>query len=159
MTDPDTKNGWPRSVLCLSFQGNELDVRQALECVLSKLAKLDLSLDDRGTVELVLAEVLNNIVEHACAGNCEESVEIAITRRHSALKFVVVDTGRAIPGGTPPAGQMRDIDYPRTNLPEGGFGWALIRELAEDLKYSRKDDRNRLSFRIDFNPASGSGCN
>jgi serine/threonine-protein kinase RsbW len=34
-------------------------------------------------------------------------------------------------------------------LPEGGFGWFLIRTLSRDLDYRREGGRNLLSFRLD----------
>lgn len=40
-------------------------VRKALKELLDGLAPLDLDIEEMGTVELVMAEALNNIVEHA----------------------------------------------------------------------------------------------
>ena len=40
--------------------------------------------------------------------------------------------------------RLRDDD-----LPEGGFGWHLIRSLARDLAYVRRQDLNTFSFRVD----------
>ena len=37
--------------------------------------------------------------------------------------------------------------------PEGGFGWALIRELAQELGYERDGDRNRLTFLLNVDRA------
>ena len=34
------------------------------------------------------------------------------------------------------------------DLPEGGFGWGLIRALSSGLSYRRMSERNRLAFRI-----------
>ena len=53
---------------------------------------------------------------------------------------------RPSPGGEPPAGQAPDPD----DLPEGGFGWHLIRSLSKDLEYHREGDRNFLTFRLDM---------
>jgi serine/threonine-protein kinase RsbW len=40
-------------------------VRKALKELLDGLASLDLDIEEMGTVELVMAEAPNNIVEHA----------------------------------------------------------------------------------------------
>ena len=32
-------------------------------------------------------------------------------------------------------------------MPEGGYGWFLIRELVQDLVYDRQNDENILFFR------------
>ena len=33
-------------------------------------------------------------------------------------------------------------------LPEGGFGWDLIRQLTTGLAYARVEGRNELTFRM-----------
>ena len=33
-------------------------------------------------------------------------------------------------------------------LPEGGFGWLIIRRLAHDVRYLRQSGVNELSFRL-----------
>ena len=37
-------------------------------------------------------------------------------------------------------------------LPEGGFGWFLICDLATELGYTRAHDRNLLAFRLPLEP-------
>ncbi len=51
--------------ILLTFPSGEFAVREALTAVLSGLDFLSLDLEESGAVELVLAEVLNNVVEHA----------------------------------------------------------------------------------------------
>ena len=43
---------------------------------------------------------------------------------------------------------MADQDAPQ-DLPEGGFGWFLIRSLTRDLTYLREDGYNMLCFCVD----------
>jgi hypothetical protein len=44
-----------------------------------------------------------------------------------------------------PGGVCRPADpCAHDDLPEGGFGWALLRRLTRDLAYQRHEDRNRL---------------
>lgn len=105
-----------------------------------------LSDDRRGTAELVLAEVLNNVAEHAY-GNRRAWWQISITQTSQGLRCVIVDQGKAMPGGAfpegrLPAGQGLALD----DLPEGGFGWRLIHSLTTDLVYSRAEGCNRLQF-------------
>lgn len=137
------------SELRLFFQSDPLAVRRALESILSGLDHLNLSQDDCSTVELVLAEVMNNIVEHAYAGDRSGIIELRITNDGRGLACMVIDDGLPMPDGNPPMGKEHDLNCPREDLPEGGFGWALIRELAQDLGYEREEGRNRLTFRLD----------
>lgn len=101
--------------------------------------------------EIVLAEVLNNITEHGYAGQQGVLSPIALHCRMSGmgLHVIVVDQGRPLPAdrclaaGLPPVSlATQDMD----GLPEGGFGWCLIRELTCDLSLASDGSGNRLCF-------------
>ncbi|WP_082005701.1 ATP-binding protein [Halocynthiibacter namhaensis] len=144
-TETDT-NPRQYSELRLFFQSEPLAVRRALESILSGLGHLDLNQDDCGTVELVLAEVMNNIVEHAYAGERSGVIELHISGTSRGLFCTVIDDGLPMPDGNPPMGKQHDLSCSREDLPEGGFGWMLIRELADELGYERDGDKNKLTF-------------
>ncbi|MBL9059213.1 MAG: ATP-binding protein [Mangrovicoccus sp.] len=101
-----------------------------------------------GAVEIVLAEVLNNIVEHAYVDLMSGEICVWIERRTEDLAIAVIDDGRPLPGGTIPDPCEPDLDVATPDLPEGGFGWGLIRTLSSGLSYRRMSERNRLAFRI-----------
>lgn len=133
----------------LVLRAEPASVRAALRGITSVPPVADLTADQRATVELVLAEVLNNVAEHAYA---ERSGHVAVTvvLVPAGLACEVVDEGAAMPGGTLPAGRLPDDD-----LPEGGFGWHLIRTLTRDLTYRRQRGTNRLGFLIPiFDPGT-----
>ena len=44
------------------------------------------------------------------------------------------------------------------DMPEGGFGWLIIRQLAHDVRYARHEGVNQLSFRIAVGKALGAGA-
>lgn len=133
-------------------QSFRLVIRADADAVRAALAALSqthllrgLSEDARGTAELVLAEALNNIVEHAYATD-PGVIEVTLEPAPVGLSCLIVDQGRPMPGGQLPHGILppADTEHP----PEGGFGWFLIRNLSQDLRYARTDGRNRLSFRL-----------
>ena len=64
------------------------------------------------------------------------------------LSCTVTDQGKEMPNGTPPMGHVVDPDCPIEDLPEGGFGWFLIRELTQELCYQRRQDQNVLNFHM-----------
>ena len=39
-------------------------------------------------------------------------------------------------------------DVPMQDMPEGGFGWFLIKDLAKDVTYHRVKAENHLSLRL-----------
>ena len=132
----------------VSLPGEEAAVRGALKHIVSALKERALADEEIGTVELVLAEVLNNVVEHAYGESEEGEIEVTIRRRNQSIIFEICDDGRPMPNGRPPAGSVPDADGDHLDsLPEGGFGWLLIRELVRDLIYDRRDDQNILIFR------------
>ena len=135
-------------VLRIALQSEAFAVRRALQGLFSDSRLQPLRDEQRGTAEMVLAEVLNNVVEHAYAGGSGE-IEVSVAVQAGSLVFTVADRGAELPRHALPAGQLRDYALCR-ELPEGGFGWYLIRALAKDLDYRRQDNRNELSFRIEL---------
>ncbi len=104
------------------------------------------------TAEQVLAEALNNIVEHAHAGRDGGRIDIETTYAGSGLAFCIRDDGVPMPDGHLPAGRLAELSGGLDDLPEGGFGWFMIRTLTRDLRYARQGGWNQLNFRI---PAEG----
>lgn len=123
-----------------------LAVRQALGALFDRLISGPMSDDARDTAQIVLAEALNNIVEHAYAQGPGE-IEVTIELCSVGLTCRIMDAGLPMPGGTLPDGKLAPL-APDDDLPEGGFGWHLIRALSEDLNYRREEGRNLLTFRI-----------
>lgn len=146
-------NGQCRPLIRLVFPGEPLAVRQALRRVIETLDDLPLRSEDCGTVEIVLAEVLNNIVEHAYGNKEPGSIDLSIEHGADMLCIELSDCGKPMPGEQPPLGQQAVMGHSLEQLPEGGFGWFLIRSMTEHLNYRREQGRNRLSFRLQLGPA------
>lgn len=100
-----------------------------------------------GTIELLLAEVLNNIVEHAYAEGAG-LITLDLRGMPGRLCCLVRDEGHPMPAGRLPEGLAPTIARATPDLPEGGFGWFLIRSLTRELRYEREPGCNRLSFSI-----------
>lgn len=133
----------------ISVVSGQMAVRTALGQLLDGLKPLSLDVEEAGTVELVMAEALNNIVEHAYPEH-EEGGPIDITCAHAqdGLHLTVIDSGRAMPDGQTPIGVAADIDVDFCDMPEGGFGWFLIKDLAKDVSYQRQNTENLLQLRL-----------
>lgn len=110
----------------------------------SVLAPLDA--EQRDSALLVLAEVLNNVAEHAY---CGQVGPVAVSLRFSGghVLMRVVDRGVA----APVLGSGAGCDP--HSLPEGGFGTGLIRTLAQGIDQRRRMGCNVLRFRIGNKPA------
>lgn len=126
----------------LVLQATPLAVRDALHEVRARLTG-HIPPEAINTTEIVLAEALNNIVEHAYAEGGGQ-IRLRIILLPAMLDMWLEDEGRPMPGdGLPPG--IDPLSHAE-DLPEGGFGWFLIRSLATAIVYRRESNRNRLKL-------------
>jgi len=133
----------------LRLIATDLTVRETLSVLRARFVAQNVPEDVCGSVELVLAEALNNIVEHAYPPDRPGDILLALSLTADRLRCTLRDRGVPLAGLTLPDGGRPDPEVARDALPEGGFGWHLIRTLSRDLHYRRIDGRNQLSFRLD----------
>ncbi len=150
MSTPNIENRQPGS--------HEIGVVANPNAVSDALVKLCRDLAVQGTpaellvpLELVLAEVMNNIVEHAYSDHSTGEIAVEVNLEGPSVRCRLRDQGQAMPGlQLPREKEFNLANIAVEDLPEGGFGWSLIHSLAYDLEYERKDGENRTSFRIDL---------
>lgn len=129
-------------------------VRRWVQRTVDELDAAGVSKDDLSSVEIVLAEALNNVVEHAYPEGKIGKVRLLVRRRSSSLMVEIRDFGRPMPQGRAPLGNHPMTEFNQDDaMPEGGYGWFLIREIVRDLVYDRRDDENLLLFRIKLGDA------
>lgn len=109
----------------------------------AEVSQLDIS-----RIEIVVTEILNNIVKHAQRELDQGWFEVQCSFRKEGFHFACRDNGAPMPNGTPPGGVMPEFNPSKNDLPEGGWGWSLVRALSANLSYVRNDDINLVSFRI-----------
>ena len=131
------------------FRADHDKVRSVLTDIRKRFSE-DINDDTMGRLELVLAEVMNNVAEHGserALRSEQPSIHLCIVRHDSGLSCAVTDDGVSLPA---------DCLLPRSLpdhgeiLPEGGFGWYLIQDLTQALCYYREERRNFLAFSIPF---------
>lgn len=133
----------------LTVRSGEFAARDALAQILKAMERANLDVEETCTVQLVLAEVLNNILEHAYPPTDPAgSIHILCNHAANGLNFRITDHGRAMPDGQTPLGMPQPVDVDLVDLPEGGFGWFLIHNLAKDVVYERIGQNNLLCLRI-----------
>ena len=142
----DDRGGPKRHRFVRRFVAGDHETRLVLAEVCARLAAAGLDEDDIGTVELVLAEVLNNVAEHAY-GSDGGPVALRLDLPGDSVVCEVLDQGRPMPLGRVPDAGLPSI-APPDHLPEGGFGWHIVRCLVSDLGYERGTDGNRLRLRV-----------
>ncbi|MGX0877613.1 serine/threonine-protein kinase RsbW [Roseovarius sp. MBR-154] len=133
--------------------GTETAVRDLLIDLRTRLLAAHLSAEHCGTIEIALAEALNNIVEHAYPSDTPGQIALRIDLSPVRLRCELRDQGTALPALAPPDTGLPDLGGPRASLPEGGFGWSLIRTLTTRMSYERGTDENRLTLEFNLDPA------
>ena len=110
-----------------------------------QLAANGVNPDQTSEVCLVLAEALNNVVEHAYRYSEDGDIEIEVSLINQNLTINISDFG---PEFTAP--EPQPATDPSTealeDLPEGGFGWRLIQMLSDEVSVKRKNNRNHLKL-------------
>ncbi len=92
-----------------------------------------------GDLLLAIAEAMNNAVEHSRAAE----MEIEIVAGTRSLIFRMRTAGEPF---DPTAGaSFPDLDAPE-GLPEGGYGRALMKALADSVSYEYLEGRNVLTL-------------
>lgn len=137
------------SIRCVLSSTAE-DVRKSLSDIAATLADSACPPSADDMWEVALAEVLNNVVEHAYKENPEGQIHMTLDFRDGELRARVMDRGFPIPGGVPPEGRPADLDVATSDLPEGGFGWFLIRALARHLDYRHENGINYLELCLPY---------
>ncbi|WP_294622648.1 ATP-binding protein [uncultured Roseovarius sp.] len=132
----------------LSETATESGVRRLLSKGRARLVAAHVPASWLGTIELVWAEALNNIAEHAYAGLEPGKVHIDVAIEEFGVSARIRDRGRPLPGLEVPVAQLPESACPVESLPEGGFGWFLINDLCESVIYQRQNGENQLSLII-----------
>lgn len=139
MRPKSSHHGKRADALQLHFLGDMLTVRLAIQRALQTPLLLGLGTGERERLEIVLAEALNNIVEHAYAQK-RGKIRLAMWNQRGRIHLLFEDEGCAMPEGGLPKGDMPESEQ----FPEGGFGWYLIRSFSQRVSYRRIDGFNRL---------------
>lgn len=134
--------------VAVRLSGGEIAVRRTLVHLRDRLRAAGVAESDNYDVELVLAEVLNNVFEHAYHDRPDGWIELHVRVTPREIEMHLIDEGHAMPNLRLPTGTLPDAAVSLDQLPEGGFGWHLIRSLTDRLSYRRVVAENRLEMTL-----------
>ena len=96
-------------------------------------------------VEICLTEALNNVIKHAYKGENSNKIEIVIRINENQLEIDIIDEGA--PRQNLIVSELNfdpaDID----NLPEGGMGLYIIKQLVDNMNYHSLNGKNYFTLR------------
>lgn len=141
--------GSPRLHFEDSINADSVSVRDTIIEIMRSLQR-EFPSQSEGIVstEIVLAEVLNNIVEHSYEGSNIGSVTVSVLCNDDMISVETRDYGVPMPGLTPPDPAQEDMPMAVEDLPEGGFGWFFIRSLSSHMEYRRSGQQNIFCVQI-----------
>lgn len=124
------------------FKSQQDEVSRVVTEAEASWSKAGIDADLSGELCLILAEALNNVVEHAYGYDEGGDIQVDLERHGAEVLMRIVDSG---PAFQPP----QDVELGPSgenlcDLPEGGFGWGLIQMLADRISLERIDDKNHL---------------
>jgi anti-sigma regulatory factor (Ser/Thr protein kinase) len=125
-----------------SFRTSPDETGDALDFLQATMAGLGVPVSVSRRVLTALDEVVSNVVRHAYGG-AAGSFQVAAALDPGTLVVEVTD-------GAPPFDPL-DRPAPDTSAPlesrqVGGLGIALVRALADDVRYERREGENRLTM-------------
>ncbi|MFQ5627226.1 MAG: ATP-binding protein [bacterium] len=131
--------------MALSIE-SKLDNVSLVGTAVSKLcSNIPLSELETYQVELCVVEACNNAIEHAYKNQPGHVVEVDVEFDPDKISFAIVDTGNSLQQACEPT-----LDYnPKGDvheLPEGGMGLYLIKEIMDKSEYTTSHGKNKLTL-------------
>lgn len=129
------------------FEAKFENVGNVVSSAQDYLLSMEVSQDVTSLCMLALGEVLNNIVEHSYENRIDGEAELRILICEKKVAFQVKDWGIA-----PPDNIFSNVDSmpDPSDLPEGGWGLALIVTLMDDISYRSENGENLLDLAMNF---------
>lgn len=95
------------------------------------------------SLNLALEEALSNVIFYAYEKGTENQISIEFSLNGKEMTVVISDEGKPY---DPTQKEDPDINLPVEDRPIGGLGIFLIRQIMDEVKYSREDRQNRLTL-------------
>lgn len=95
------------------------------------------------TINLALEEAVSNVMLYAYPEGKSGAVEITAEKAKKQVVFTIEDSGKAF---DPTLQKEPDLTLSAEERPIGGLGIHLVRQIMDDIRYERKDNKNILTL-------------
>lgn len=142
------------TVMCLKYTGSDMEKTIILDNDIAQISRLAQFVDEVGeafslapdmifNLNLVLEEAVVNIINYAYPKEEHQKIYLSAYLHEESIVFVLTDTGKEFdPTMVPDA----DITLSAEDRPIGGLGIFLIRQIMNEVRYERIEDRNVLTM-------------
>ncbi len=93
--------------------------------------------------ELCLNELVTNVIHYAYADKGRHEIRVALESNGRELRATVEDDGRPF---NPLAKEAPAVPASLEEAGVGGWGIPIVRAIADELSYERRDGRNRFTI-------------
>ena len=131
-----------RASLTLHVPGTMEAIQPATVQAETWLAEQQVSFEAMYLVSLAIEELVTNCIKYGYTDRKDHTIDFVLSVDDGALRMVVIDDGNPF---DPLAAPRPDLTLPPESRPIGGLGLHLLRELADEMHYERRDGTNRLS--------------
>jgi len=99
-------------------------------------------------VRLVVEEAVSNVIKYGQAGSAPRTLDVAVVCQKPTFVIRIEDDGHPF---DPTLAASPDLDVPIEDRRVGGLGLHLIRSMADDATYERRDNRNIFVLHVQAN--------
>ncbi len=123
------------------------NVRLASVCV-NRLCSTVFNEEDSNTIELCVAEALNNCVKHAYCNSSSAAITTELQIGADNLTINIIDTGNSMPDGMIENSGEELVFDPSDpdSLPEGGMGIIIMKQTMDSVLYNSQNGVNTLTL-------------
>ena len=129
--------------LKLQLQNDIKAIDPANESARSWLSQQQVSPEVSYFVSLALEELVTNCIKYGYDDTNEHIIDVLLSLTDKTLTMIVVDDGHEF---DPLLAPGPDLNLPIEDRPIGGLGIHLLRQMADDITYERRENQNRLTL-------------
>jgi len=107
------------------------------------LVEQQVSFEAMYLVSLAIEELVTNCIKYGYKDSASHTIDFLLRVDGQILRLEVIDDGSPF---NPLEAPRPDLSLPPEQRPIGGLGLHLLRELADEMRYERRDGTNRLTL-------------
>jgi anti-sigma regulatory factor (Ser/Thr protein kinase) len=129
--------------MTLHVAGTMEAIRPATVQAEAWLAEHRVSFEAMYLVSLAIEELVTNCIKYGYRDSKDHTIDFVLSVDGGTLTMDIIDDGNPF---NPLEAPQPDLSLPIESRPIGGLGLHLLRELADDARYERRDSTNRLTL-------------